>query len=111
MSRRSRRRRGFNHGQVLAQALAHRLGLPCRDGLLTRTGSAALQRTLDREDRFASAQISYAPGKQIKQAAGMRILLVDDVITTGATILACAKLLKTNGAKQISVAAICSTNE
>jgi len=111
MSGREKRKRGYNHAGVLAEALGGKLGVPFESGLLSRKDGTVLQRSLDRGDRFENAQKSYAPGKDFMLAEGKHILLVDDVLTTGATIIACCLCLKSSGAERVSVAAICSTNE
>ena len=86
-----RRRRGFCHAEVLAERLAARTGLPVL-GLLERVGSARPQvgrpraRRLRSPPRFAAARAQPGP-----------VVLVDDVVTTGATLGACAQALREAG--------------
>jgi ComF family protein len=100
-----RRARGFNQSALLGAALARRLQLPFRAGLLrrvrptiTQTGLTAPQRTANVSDAFRSGLFS--------KTADKRILLVDDVMTTGATVNACAQALKKGGAAAVHVVTV-----
>ena len=90
------RRRGFNQAERLAHALADRSGRPLAD-CLARSRGAAPQVGRARQDRLAAARGTVA----IKSGAGIpaRSLLVDDVITTGATLAACAAALRAGGSQ------------
>jgi ComF family protein len=89
-----RRRRGFNQAERLATALSRRTHLPVND-CLRRRGRAVRQVGRDRAERMvgASGTISWAPGRRVPEVA----LLVDDVVTTGATLSACAGVLRGAG--------------
>ena len=69
-------------------------------GLLTCSGPQAYQHTLSRKERFAAARRRYALAGEVK---GETVLLVDDVLTTGATAQACALCLKGGGAATVYV--------
>ena len=94
-----RRRRGYNQAELVAQALARRLGLPLCD-CLVRRGSAAAQVGRARGARLASPPgvITLARGR----SAPVRAVLVDDVLTTGATISACARALRAAGSPEVA---------
>jgi ComF family protein len=89
--RRRRRRRGFCHAALLAQALGDRTGLPVLE-LLDRPGDARRQVGRARSQRLRTpprfAALRVAPGP---------VVLVDDVVTTGATLGACAHALREAG--------------
>jgi predicted amidophosphoribosyltransferase len=91
------RTRGYNQARLLAEAIAERTGLPVSD-CLERTGSARTQVGRDRAQRLAG----IAGSVRVRGAPPPSALLVDDVMTTGATLVACAKALGT--AKAIAYA-------
>ncbi len=97
-----RRARGFDQAQVLARAVARRLGVPCRPMLRRAAGPAQTGRGA--EARYAGP-IFHAR----RRADGWRVLLVDDVVTTGATVAAAARALREAGAAEVHVAAAART--
>ena len=87
---------GVDHGEVLAQAVAQMLQLPAR-GLLRRDAGPA-QTGLDAAQRRAGPRIQV-----VAVPVPANVLLVDDVMTTGATVDECAKVLRRGGARRVDV--------
>ena len=98
------RRRGYNQADELAAHLARRLKIPCAS-LLEKRRNTAAQHTLSAEKRRSNLKGAYTvPCPQ--QVYGKRILLVDDVLTTGATASACAQALLDAGAQSVFAVAL-----
>lgn len=95
------RRRGFDHMERIAQSFCLCAGVPLLDAL-AKHGSSD-QRALGRASRQASAQGAY---EVVASVQGMRLLLLDDVITTGATISAAAGALVCAGAASVDALAL-----
>ena len=98
------RRRGFNQAERLADAIAARTALPVVR-CLRRVGSPATQVGRDRAERVAALQDAIA----VASAVPARSLLVDDVVTTGATLAACAEALARAGAREVAAVAYART--
>lgn len=98
---RKRWQRGFNQAELLARHLAKRRGLPVM-GALRRKRPTAIQASLAMAGRHRNVAGAFAL-KPRADVAGKRILLIDDVMTTGATASACAAALKRGGAKSVSL--------
>ncbi len=97
-----RRERCVDHGQLLAEAVARQLRLLCRPLLARREDGAHTQAGLNRTQRQQNLHKAYTPLRPIS----FPVLLVDDVLTTGATALRCAAALREGGARSISVLTI-----
>ena len=99
MPKSRRRERCIDHGRLLAEAVARRLNLPCRQLLLRRETHSRRQASLNRKQRQKNLQHAFSPAAEIS----FPVLLVDDVLTTGTTALRCAEALREGGAREISV--------
>jgi len=102
MSGKRLRERGYNHSALLAKELSGLLGFPCRFFGLERIKDTKAQVGLSRRLRFQNVKGSFAVPKR-EFVEGADILLVDDVMTTGATVNECAKELKKAGASGVDV--------
>jgi ComF family protein len=96
---RRRLARGYNQAEQIARPLAARLGLPCAP-LLARRRATPPQSLLGKADRLANLRRAFRVPRPEK-VRGLRILLVDDVATTGATLDAAARALKNAGAAAV----------
>jgi ComF family protein len=91
--------RGYNAAELLAERVARHAGLPFRPGLLRKVRRTRPQADLELEERLANPRGAY----RSKPVRGI-VLLVDDVLTTGATANACAEALRAAGAAEVHVA-------
>ncbi len=95
--------RGFNHSSLIARELSKRLSIPLElDGLI-KVKSTAQQVNLKREERLRNMRGAF---RALRDFRGKRILLVDDVITTGATASECARALLRAGAEEVYLVAV-----
>lgn len=105
LHRKKKWKRGYNQSLLIGQGIASVLGVPCRDDLLLRTRNTESQTKKTRTERIANMKGAFDI-KQSSMLAGKHILLCDDVLTTGATIEACALALLDKESVKISVATI-----
>ena len=96
--------RGYNQSAALAEGAAAALGAECRPERLVRTRSTRTQTALTAEQRRANVDSAFAVPHP-EAVAGRHVLLVDDVLTTGATLVAAARPLAAAGAT-VTVAAL-----
>lgn len=99
--------RRFNQSAELAAELGRLTGLPSRPLALVRTRGTRPQPGLSRLERRQNVRGAFAvPKARTAEVAGRAVLLVDDVVTTGATVDACARALKSAGARRVDVLAL-----
>lgn len=94
------RERGYNHAELIARPLARSLGLPCRSYLLVRSKPRPDKLRLSLRERWRSVRGAYTMRNGMR-VDNLRVLLVDDVLTTGATLDACSRALRKAGASKV----------
>ena len=98
----------FNQSVVLARVLAKRFSLPLDFMVLRRTLYTEPQVNLGRNERLANVAGSFTVSTA-ERVRGKRIILVDDVYTTGSTVKECAKVLRKSGAEEVAVLTLART--
>lgn len=98
------KQRGYNQADLLARFTAQRLGIPYSRQLLVRTRSTAPMNRLSARERRHNLDGAFAvTQKGREQIRGRRILLADDIFTTGTTADRCAEVLKEAGCSQVTL--------
>lgn len=94
--------RGFNQAELLAQTVSKRLKIPC-ESLLIKTKSTKRQVGLTGDIRRKNLTGAFKVHKvcKVKILRGKKILIIDDITTTGTTLNECAKILRAAGAKEV----------
>lgn len=103
---RRRLSRGYDQALLLARELAKATGLPFERSLLTRRRATSRQVGASRVLRANNVAGAFEAGPSLHRWAGARVLLVDDVVTTGATAAACANVLLKEGVDSVHVACV-----
>lgn len=104
-------RRTYNQSGLLARWVGEASGIPVIPDLLTRKKHTAPQASLSRDKRRKNVRGAFTITPRHKErVAGKRIVLVDDVMTTGATVEACSKALLKAGAASVHVLALARTS-
>jgi ComF family protein len=99
-----KRKRGYNQSAKFAEGLSHSLGVPWNETIAIRKVKTLTQTRKSKIERWENVKDVFSASSTLIRAK--RILLVDDIITTGATVEACGKNLVENGCRALSVACI-----
>ena len=101
--RRQLARRGFNQARLLALQIARLTSIPLLEGTILRRDLAIDQRSLRRGARYTNMEQAFTTAQRRNLTAPPRVAIIDDVVTTGATASALARLLRTLGTRHIDV--------
>ncbi len=99
------RKRGYNQAELIGRALSDMLNIPMDTGALLRTGKTEPQKKLSKEIRIKNVENAFKVSINVVRYS--KIILVDDIYTTGATINACARVLKQAGVQEVYFISIC----
>ncbi|MCS6967024.1 MAG: ComF family protein [Cytophagales bacterium] len=99
------KQRGYNQAACFAQGISQVVGLPLREDLVARIKMTSSQVGMDKQQRLQNIADAFEVTAK-EQVSQLRILLVDDIVTTGATIEACAMPLVKAGCQKIGVLAL-----
>jgi ComF family protein len=100
------RERGYNQAALLAAGVGEALGRPVLNGLLRRQRKTSRQADLDRAQRLANLKGAFIAPSQHPELVGRSLLLIDDVLTTGATATAATQALLAAGARRVDLAVL-----
>lgn len=103
--RHKRQIRGYNQAELIARRLSRKMQVPCYNRQLTRNVDTLPQKELNDKERLRNLKKAFHfAGKGVKLN---KVLLVDDIYTTGATIEACTEILHQAGVAQVYFTSIC----
>lgn len=107
VSAKRKRERGYDQSELLCRAIARELGMNVVTTLEKRVDTAAQSTIREATARSANVAGVYAPVNP-ERFAGKRVLIIDDIVTTGATLSECCRVLRTAGAERVVCAALAS---
>ena len=103
------RERGYNQSELLAQIISAKTKIPLNPKVLSRIRNTAHQTLLSEKERWTNIQGAFRITQPL-QVSGKNILLIDDLLTTGATASEAARTLKAGGADKVGLLTLAVTN-
>lgn len=105
-----RLKRGYNQSELLAEGISQVTGLPVWMDIIERVEFTETQTHKGQYERWMNVKAAFT-GVNVEKVSGRHILLVDDVLTTGATMISCADVLKATAGTKISVLTLAWASE
>ncbi|MBR4814510.1 MAG: ComF family protein, partial [Paludibacteraceae bacterium] len=104
--------RGYNQSEWIAMGLAEELGVPVRTDFVERVVETSTQTTKNAEERWTNVKGIFSLKQEVQpqELEGRHLLIVDDVITTGSTLMACAAAFSHVKNVKISAASLAAVN-
>ena len=106
LHKKKRQVRGFNQAEILAEVLGEKLQIPVGNNWLCRKKDTLPQKELSDTERLKNLTKAFEVNKERFSSVG-KVMLVDDIYTTGSTIEACAKVLYDAGVKEVFFISLC----
>lgn len=110
MSKERLKERGYNQSDLLAESLAEKVGIEFKKDILIKHRETQRQATLSAKEREKNLEGSFKVVNE-KEVRDKRILIIDDISTTGATVETISKLLKKHGAESVLVLTVASVSK
>lgn len=104
--RKRKNKRGYNQAEILAKVISGELHIPVYPNALLRQKNTKAMKELSAEERKKNLKNALSPGVLPKSAK--KLLIIDDIFTTGATVNACAELLREMGASEVCSLCLCA---
>lgn len=98
-------KRGYNQATVICDGISSEMNIPVLNGVVIRQHATETQTRKHRTERWENVKESFAVAK-VNELAGKHVLLVDDVVTTGATLEACGHVILQTGNIKLSIATL-----
>lgn len=107
LHRRKLRQRGYNQSELIARGVSEITGIPLAGDIIRQKKYKHSQTRMNRQERFENMEKAFSLGKSTLKLQQKKILIIDDIITTGATLEACSRLLLENFDCSVYVATLC----
>lgn len=98
--------RGYNQSQLIAKEIASNCGIELYKDVLIKNKNIVAQSSLDKLDRVKNIQDAFIVKDELEKIRNKKILIFDDIFTTGSTVNECAKVLLKNGATKVGVCTV-----
>lgn len=105
-----RRERGYNQTEIIADILGEKLGIPVWKDWLVRIRKTMPQKELNQQERLKNLEEAFSIEKRYKLQENLKVLLLDDIYTSGSTVEACTKVLLKSGIDKVYVSTLCIGN-
>lgn len=99
--------RGYNQAELIANGIGKQINVPVESAMLIRNRKTLPQKELNDKERLKNLQEAFEIRNEYKYSKYQRVLLVDDIYTTGSTVETCAKLLRTVGVGEVYYTSVC----
>jgi ComF family protein len=106
LHRRRQKKRGYNQSEIIARGASDITGIPVAGQLVGRKKNVRSQTKMNRQERFENMAKAFILNDYTSNLNGKKILIIDDIITTGATLEACSELLFKHFSCMIYVATV-----
>ena len=100
-----KKQRGYNQTELIARKVAKELGITFENNVLLKTKNTKPQSTLNKEDRMLNAKGVYTV-KHEEKIMGKKVLIIDDIYTTGSTLNECSRVIRTANPAKIGILTI-----
>ena len=108
MFKKKEKQRGYNQAALLAADLSRMTGIPYSEEMLIRVRKTSPMKDLERKDRLRNLKEAFSIREPLSSIH--KVLLIDDIYTTGATMDECSLILKDSGAREVYGIALCIGN-